>query len=245
MPKCRDRLKRAEHLRSRASPRVSKKRRFGRQTRPASRASLGAQGQQGSSEAPGSSRTRGPPSLAQSTQNGCRCFARSRTRCLLLVRIRVLGPGRKPDKDPVRRTSWTTHSRKFVPRILRQRVRMASGDLIQQADRSKFNRNRLCVGQRARSEVDATGTISTLLRRHWGRNTGQHRAIRRREGRVGSLPKYAGVASLCRLLQRPTDQSQRDSRSAVRVRSSAPPFNRGSEKCRGSGLLASWNHSHP
>jgi hypothetical protein len=49
------------------------------------------------------------------------------------------------------------------------------------------NCNVLRVGQRPRSEVDATGTISTLLRRHWGRNTGQHRAIRRREGREGRL----------------------------------------------------------
>jgi len=121
MPKSHDRLKRAEHLRSRASPRVSKKRRFGRQTRPASRASLGPQGQQGSSEAPGSSRTRGPPSLAQSTQNGRRCFARFRTRRLLLVLIRVLGPGRKPDKEPARRTSWTTPSAKFELAKLHER----------------------------------------------------------------------------------------------------------------------------
>ena len=51
-------------------------------------------------------------------------------------------------KEVTRRTLSFTPSRKFVARILRQRVRRVSGDLTQQADRTKFTRKMSCVAQR-------------------------------------------------------------------------------------------------
>jgi hypothetical protein len=67
---------------------------------------------------------------------------------------------------------------KFVPKILHVGACIVCGDLVGQVDRTKPNHKMSRVALRPRSEVNATGAVSTPLRRHRERRTVQDGANR-------------------------------------------------------------------
>src|SRR5919112_1265333 len=76
------------------------------------------------------------------------------------------GRRREPDEKLTSRTSYFTHSAKFIFRVLHVRACIFSGELVQLPYRTRPDRKMLRAAQGSRSGVDATGTESTPLRHH-------------------------------------------------------------------------------